>query len=136
LIGRSGSGKSDLALRLIACGAQLVADDRTDLSVQRGRLTAAAPRALTGLLEIRGVGIVELPYARNVRIALVVELSTTVGRWPKRRFFAPPRALAMPTKDRPRLVFLSAFEASAPVKVIAAVAALHNRTFRETVKCN
>jgi serine kinase of HPr protein (carbohydrate metabolism regulator) len=136
LIGKSGSGKSDLAFRLIGLGAQLVADDRTDLSLRRGKLFASAPRALAGLLEIRGIGIVDLPHARNVRIVLAVELSTTVGRWPERRFFVPPRALAIPTKDRPPLVFLSAFEASAPIKVIAAVAALHNRTFRETVKRN
>jgi hypothetical protein len=79
---------------------------------------------------------VELPHARSVRIVLVVDLSAKGDRWPERRFFAPPKALAMPAKNRPPLVYLSAFEASAPDKVIAAVAALHNRSLRETVKRN
>jgi HPr kinase/phosphorylase len=136
LIGKSGAGKSDLALRLIGRGAMLVSDDRTDLVVRRGKLIASAPRTLAGLIEIRGVGIVELPHARGVPVALVVDLSGKVTRLPKRRFFWPPKALAMPQKNRPPLLFLSAFEDSAPDKVLAAVAALHNRTFRQTVKRN
>ena len=136
LIGKSGAGKSDLALRLIGRGATLVSDDRTDLFLRRGRLMASAPRALAALIEIRAVGIVELTTARDVPIVLVVDLSGKVTRLPKRHFFAPPKALAMPQKNRPPLLFLSAFEDSAPDKVLAAVAALHNRTFRETVKRN
>ncbi|HEY2886284.1 MAG TPA: hypothetical protein VGJ08_13820 [Rhizomicrobium sp.] len=136
LIGKSGAGKSDLVLRLIGRGAILVSDDRTDLSVRRGRLMASAPRTLAGLLEIRDVGIVELTHARDVPVVLVVDLSGKVTRLPKRRFFAPPKALAMPQKNCPLLLFLSAFEDSASDKVLAAVAALHTRTFRETVKRN
>jgi HPr kinase/phosphorylase len=135
-IGKSGAGKSDLALRLIGRGAVLVSDDRTDLCVRRGKLIASAPRTIAGLIEIRGMGIVERPHARSVFVALVVELSGKVTRLPSRRFFAPAKALAMPPKNRPPLLFLSAFEDSAPDKVLAAVAALHNRTFRETVKRN
>ena len=136
LIGKSGAGKSDLALRMIGRGAILVSDDRTDLFVRRGKLMASAPRTIAGLIEIRGVGIVELPYARGVPVALVVDLSGKVTRLPERRFFAPSKALALPAKCRPPLVALAAFEDSAPDKVLAAVAALHNRTFRETVKRN
>jgi len=136
LIGRSGAGKSDLALRLIGRGAKLVSDDRTELFLRRGKLLASAPRALAGLMEIRGVGIVELPYARSVSVALVVELSAQVKRLPERRVFGPPETLAIAPKDRPPLLFLSAFEDSAPDKVLAAVAALRTRSFRETVKRN
>jgi hypothetical protein len=136
LIGRSGAGKSDLLLRLIGRGAVLVSDDRTELSVRDGKFLASAPLIIAGLTEIRGVGIVELPHARRVSVALVVDLSAQGERLPKRRFFAPPKALAMPKKNRPPLIFLSAFEDSAPDKVLAAVAALHNRSFRETVKRN
>jgi serine kinase of HPr protein (carbohydrate metabolism regulator) len=136
LIGPSGGGKSDLALRLIGRGALLVSDDRTELFVRRGTLMASAPRTLVGLMEIRGIGIVERTHARSVPVALVVDLSGKVTRLPKRHLFAPPKALAMSQKNRPRLFFLSAFEDSAPDKVLAAVAALHNRSFRETVKRN
>ena len=69
LIGPSGSGKSDLALRLIALGAVLVADDRVELFVQHGTLMARAPQALAGLVEIRGGGSVEMEYARLADIA-------------------------------------------------------------------
>src|SRR5260221_10017200 len=74
LLGPSGAGKSDLALRLIAEGAELVSDDRVELFVHRRRLYARPPKRLAGLLEIRGIGIVEIPYAEKVRIDLVAEL--------------------------------------------------------------
>ena len=59
LIGPPGSGKSDLALRLLGRGFSLVADDRVDIADG----IAAPPAALAGLLEVRGLGIVRLPYA-------------------------------------------------------------------------
>ena len=74
LRGPSGSGKSDLALRLIEAGATLVADDRVMLSAVDGNLVARPPPALAGLLEVRGVGLVELPYATNIGIALIADL--------------------------------------------------------------
>jgi len=119
LIGRSGSGKSDLALRLIGLGARLVADDRCDLKVKNGNLVATPPKTIAGLLEIRGVGIVETPYAASARIALVVDLSGKVERLPEERRYEPP--LTMPRTFWPRLITLNAFEASAPHKVLAAL---------------
>lgn len=83
LLGPSGSGKSDLALRAIfEQGAKLVADDRVLLTRQGFRLVAAAPpeaakAGLTGALEARGLGILGLPPAqRRVRasVALAVAL--------------------------------------------------------------
>jgi hypothetical protein len=136
LIGDSGSGKSDLALRLIGRGAQLVADDRTELYIRGGRVMARAPRPLAGLLEVRGLGVVETAQAAVTAVSLVVELSATVTRMPARGSFAPPKPLILPARARPRRIVLCAFEASAPDKVLAAVAALHNDTFRETVKRN
>lgn len=59
--GPSGAGKSDLALRALAQGFHLVADDRVLLWVSGGRLFGRAPDALAGLLEVRGVGIVSMP---------------------------------------------------------------------------
>ena len=61
LQGRSGVGKSDLALRLIDVGASLVADDQVALAAVDGRVTASAPDRLAGLLEVRGLGIVKQP---------------------------------------------------------------------------
>jgi HPr kinase/phosphorylase len=70
LIGPPGSGKSDLILRLLDHGFDLVADDRVELDGG----VARAPEALSGLLEVRGLGIVRLPYRDSVPVALVVEL--------------------------------------------------------------
>lgn len=71
LLGPSGSGKSDLALRLIGRGFALVGDDQ--IIVSNG-IVRPAP-ALAGLLEVRGFGIVRLPFAPEARLALVVRLA-------------------------------------------------------------
>jgi HPr kinase/phosphorylase len=76
LLGPSGSGKSDLALRLIGRGFALVADDQV-LVDGRG---VAAPEALRGMLEVRGLGIYQdLPVAEDAALALVVDLVPAEG---------------------------------------------------------
>ena len=70
LLGPAGSGKSDLLLRLLAQDFTLVADDQ--VQVQDG--LASPPDALAGLLEVRGLGIVRLPYTAPARLALAVQL--------------------------------------------------------------
>lgn len=80
--GKSGAGKSDLALRLIDAGAVLVADDQVLL--ENG--IASAPARLQGLLEVRGFGIVKLPFAETTAIALTVDLCSAdeIERLPDR----------------------------------------------------
>ncbi len=73
--GPSGSGKSDLALRLLDRGAKLVADDRVDLAARDGHLAASPPESLSGLLEVRGMAIVRLEYLPDVPITIVVDLT-------------------------------------------------------------
>jgi HPr kinase/phosphorylase len=72
--GPSGAGKSSLAWRLIRRGAILVADDRVHLSACNGRLLATAPEALAGKLELRGGGILRVPFERSAVIKLVVDV--------------------------------------------------------------
>jgi HPr kinase/phosphorylase len=79
LTGPPGSGKSDLVLRLIDCGYVLVADDRVDIDDEG---VASPPSSLAGLLEIRGLGIVRLPYLAGVKVALHVELGPVSARLP------------------------------------------------------
>jgi HPr kinase/phosphorylase len=79
ILGSSGSGKSGLALRMIATGAELVADDRVELVFEQddaGRpvLVARAPEVLRGLIEARGLGLLRLPARSAVRLALAVDL--------------------------------------------------------------
>lgn len=129
LLGKSGSGKSDLALRLIDGGAKLVADDRTLLFLRGVALHARAPDTIRGLLEIRGVGIVELPVRRHVRLALAVLLGREGARLPKPQFWDPPAPLRMNTK-LPQIA-LDARYASAPAKVRAALEAFSDQAFRD-----
>ncbi len=75
LRGPSGSGKSDLALRLIDGGAQLVADDYTVLQIRGDRLIATAPQSIKGMLEVRGIGILPMPVKPRTVIGLVVDLA-------------------------------------------------------------
>ena len=72
--GPSGAGKSDLALRLIDGGAELVADDYCEITVKDKRLFAEAPANLAGKIEVRGFGIITLPFRRSATISLVVDL--------------------------------------------------------------
>ena len=79
LIGPSGSGKSDLALRLIKeKQATLIADDRTDIELVSGEVIASCPQPIQGLLEVRGIGIVKMPHKEKSKISLVVELTNNL----------------------------------------------------------
>lgn len=108
LTGPPGSGKSDLLLRLLSRGFSLVADDRVDISGLRAR----SPAPLAGLLEVRGLGILRLPYLAQAELVLAVELTTNAPRLPE-----PARH---PVLDLP-LIRLDPTEASAPDKVIMAL---------------
>lgn len=121
LRGQSGSGKSDLALRLIDNGAELIADDQVELRVEDGAVVAVAPAAIAGLLEVRGLGILRLPSAASAKVALVVDL------------VAPEAVERMPEPGCCRLlgvqirrVAVAPFSASAPAFVRAALAAAAN----------
>lgn len=84
--GAAGSGKSGLALRLIALGAELVADDRTRLWSEEGQVMADAPDTIRGRIEARGMGILHLPDAGPRPLALVVDLDREeTGRLPPLR---------------------------------------------------
>jgi len=80
--GPSGSGKSDLALRLMDRGFVLVSDDRTIIRKEGNRLVASAPATIKGKLEVRGVGIVEMDSVSDVPVALVIELTSDIQRLP------------------------------------------------------
>lgn len=83
--GSSGAGKSDLTLRLIDEGADLVADDYCHLTAENGVLTAGTPQAIAGKIEVRGYGIVTVPYVNQTAVALVINLTekSTIERMPE-----------------------------------------------------
>lgn len=117
IAGPPGAGKSDLALRLIDEGAQLVADDQTELSLEDGMLYAAAPATIAGLMEIRHVGLMRLPQAGKTPVALYIDLST-----PEEKLERMPEEEAVHLLDCPvKRLRLPAFAASTPAKIRAAL---------------
>ena len=133
LLGESGKGKSDLALRLIERGSKLVSDDRTELFTRDGTLFARAPARLAGLMEVRGLGIVALPFAAEARVVLAVEMieAGNVPRMPQAETYMPPPELGLPQSAQPPLIWLAPLEASAPAKVALAAAAYAKALFRD-----
>ena len=115
ITGPSGSGKSDLALRLIDRGFTLVSDDQTIVRREGGRLIASAPPNIAGKLEIRGVGIVEMEAVKDTPVALVVQLTSEIERLPDERRERPVLGVNLP------LVSVDALTASAASKVALAL---------------
>ena len=115
ICGRSGRGKSDLALRLIDRGAALVSDDYVLVRRVDGRLLATAPETIAGKIEIRGIGLVDYPAERDVPVALVIDIDLDPVRLPE-----PGETRTIASVSVP-VVRLAALEPSAPIKVEAAL---------------
>lgn len=117
IIGPSGSGKSDLALRLIMNkNARLVADDRTDICNQNGKLTATCPSTILGQMEVREIGICNFSPCPQTEIKLVVNLllpSQKTERLPE------TKTICLCGINIPQ-INLHGLEASTPDKVILA----------------
>lgn len=81
IAGEPGGGKSSLALALIDRGAVLIGDDGVALDRRGARLHASPPPAIAGLLEVRNVGLLTFPTARDVPVALVLRLDPGAPRF-------------------------------------------------------
>ena len=124
--GASGAGKSDLALRCLALAptalipgpAHLVADDRVELKREGQRLRAAAPAAIRGKLEVRGIGIITVPHVVSAEVVLIADLvpPSMVERLPDPPARTDFMGLSLP------LLRLAPFEAAAPIKLLLALA--------------
>jgi HPr kinase/phosphorylase len=126
ILGKPGSGKSALALRLVdepghgisgvPLRSELVADDQVIVTRDQGRLMASAPGALRGKLEIRGLGIVTLATPPSAPLALVVKLQdhSAIERLPDPATFEI-LGMALP------LVEIDAKMASGPARLRAAL---------------
>ncbi|MEH6474097.1 MAG: HPr kinase/phosphatase C-terminal domain-containing protein [Sneathiella sp.] len=113
LRGPSGVGKSDLSLRLIEGGAELVSDDYVDLRVKDGRLLAEGPKTILGMMEVRGLGLISMPYIDHAEVHLACDLmpASAIERLPD-----TPQYLHIEGLDIP-LMQLDAMAASAPARI-------------------
>ena len=109
--GPSGSGKSDLALRLIDRGAWLVSDDYTIVRRVKGQLLASAPETIAGKMEVRGLGIIEFDRVDDVPVGLVVDLGAPVERMPEAIDSVVVAGVTLPS------IALHGHESSTPIKV-------------------
>jgi HPr kinase/phosphorylase len=119
LRGSSGSGKSDLALRLIDAGARLVADDQSQLQRENDGILVSAPAPIAGLIEARGVGILRIDPLPSARLALIADL------------VAPQHVERLPEPSNETIfglpipvVAIAPFEASAAIKLRLALSAI------------
>jgi hypothetical protein len=119
LQGSSGRGKSDLALRLIDRGAALLSDDYTVVRRVGDRLIASPPETIAGRIEVRGLGVIDMPHVHEAYVRLVIALDDPVPRMPADE---PPECwiagIAVP------VVALAGLEPSAPIKVELALRSL------------
>lgn len=113
--GPSGSGKSDLTLRLLDRGFTLVSDDQTIVRRDGDRLVASPPPTIAGKLEIRGIGIVDMDHVSDIPVALLVELTSDIQRLPDGDRERPVLGLPLP------LISIDALTASAASKVAVAL---------------
>ena len=116
ITGPSGSGKSDLALRLLDRGFSLVSDDQTVVKRDGDKLLASPPTNIAGKLEIRGIGIVDVDHLTDLPVALIVELvMSDIQRLPDDSRERPILGVNLP------LISIDAMTASAPSKVALAL---------------
>jgi serine kinase of HPr protein (carbohydrate metabolism regulator) len=111
IAGPSGSGKSDLALRLIDRGAQLVSDDYTIITHTDRFLFAGPPSTIKGKIEVRGLGLIEMPNVDHIPLGLYISLEGMTERYPFEEQYEIILGLRL------RRMIVAPFEASAPIKV-------------------
>jgi serine kinase of HPr protein (carbohydrate metabolism regulator) len=121
--GPSGSGKSDLALRAMAAGFRLVADDRVLLWADAGRLFGRAPEPLAGRIEVRGVGVAAAPARAFSAVDLIV-ICTPAGEIERIPDAEQANLLGVSTP----CVKLPALEPSGPAKLRYALSHLGGRS--------
>jgi len=110
--GPSASGKSDLALRLIEAGGILIADDQVEVARVDDRCLLSAPETINGLLEVRGLGVVDIGAVQDIPLGLVIDLKPRdkIERMPE-----PKEELIEGISIR--VLDIDAFEMSAPAKI-------------------
>lgn len=109
--GPSGSGKSDLALRLIDRGATLISDDYVELNQSEDQILLNAPAKIAGKIEVRSLGIFDCDHISNIPLTLQVLLKSEVERFPLDSQTETILTMTIPT------ITLNPLEASAPIKV-------------------
>ncbi len=131
ITGPSGAGKSDLTLRLVDEGAGLISDDYVALEAHGDDVLASPPPTIEGLIEVRGLGLINVPFIQQAIVRLVVEL---VDRDAVPRLPDPDDTHheLMPGHIVP-MIRLSAFDPSTPAKVRLAVRALRDGMMRTSL---
>ena len=116
--GSAGSGKSGLARALVQEGqhhgrfARLVCDDRVRIENRNGRAVATAVPAIAGAVEVRGIGLLTVPYEKSAVLRCVVDLDAEPPRLPE----APDREVILCDVRLPRIA--TRFEPGLPHAIL------------------
>lgn len=121
ILGPSSSGKSDLALRLIDCGATLISDDITICKKKENNITLFCEKNICGKIEVRGMGIFTVPYVEDVKLKLVIKMTESpIERLPNKKEFYKILGNYIP------LIYISKKDISANAKVKLKIFELNN----------
>ncbi len=126
IIGDSGTGKSDLALRLIDRGAKLIADDQMIIHGDKNTPIISQTQHHIDAIEIRGVGIIKYSCVNNVPLTLCIKTADRYDRYPVPIPMSEFGVFSIPT------IKIAAFENSAPIKVEMALKNIHTITAKST----
>ena len=75
IFGKSGSGKSNLAIKLISFGAKLISDDQTQLELKKNKIILTKPDSTPNLIEARGIGLIEVPIKNSAELFCFVKMT-------------------------------------------------------------
>ena len=125
ICGKSGAGKSDLALRLIDRGAILISDDYVDIRRTNGQLRLYPPANLAGKLEVRSLGIVERDYLPGTELNMIINLTESPDRFPLDKQAMILLGITVP------FCTLDAMESSAAIKAELALQRSSQSDFRK-----
>jgi serine kinase of HPr protein (carbohydrate metabolism regulator) len=111
LLGPSGSGKSDLALRLIDRGAKLICDDIVHIENSNALPILACAPNIAGKIEVRGIGICPMDFVHSAPLRLIVQLAQDFDRMPPEHQSITITGFSVP------MFKLAPFQASSALKV-------------------
>ena len=75
ILGKSGTGKSNLAIKLISMGAKLISDDQSLLKLTENKIIISKPETTPNFIEARGIGLIEVPFVVSAKLFCFVKIT-------------------------------------------------------------
>ena len=75
ILGKSGAGKSNLAIKLISMGAKLISDDQTHFKFKENKIIISKPKTTPNFIEARGIGLIKVPFVVSAKLFCFVKIT-------------------------------------------------------------